>query len=106
MMGRRERFAPRLQAAVDVDGTLIQAGGVAPAVVEWIRERAGEGFQVIVWSARGEQVAREAVDRAGIGELVAYAIAKPGVILDDQGWGWVRFTRAIDPAELEREVGG
>lgn len=88
--------------AVDVDGTLIQDGEVNERLVEWIREQVAAGLEVMIWSARGKAAAEDARARAGLEELVPVVMSKPRLVVDDHGWGWVRFCRAIHP----RAIGG
>lgn len=90
------------QIAVDVDATLILAGEVNMALVDWIREQVASGRPVLIWSARGESVAKEARDRAGLQKEVPLAISKPKLIVDDKGWSWVKYTRAVHPSAITK----
>jgi hydroxymethylpyrimidine pyrophosphatase-like HAD family hydrolase len=73
---------------VDVDGTL------GKPVIEWI-EKHSDDCRFVLWSARGEEYARNVADSLGISGLFEYVISKPGHIIDDKGWGWIRHTRVI-----------
>lgn len=76
--------------AVDVDRTLILEGEVNEAVVEWVRDRKREGFFLVLWSARGKRYAEAAARKAGLEEAFDVVMGKPGVIVDDEGWGWAK----------------
>ncbi len=78
--------------AVDVDGTLINSSGVNTRVVAWCRKRKAEGFYLMLWSSRGEAHARNAARVSETEGLFDLICSKPGQILDDQGWGWIRYT--------------
>ena len=89
------KYQPQKVIAVDVDGTLHNNGIVNHALVEWCKERKGQGFALMLWSARGEAYARKfaaCFDITGLFDLIC---SKPGYIVDDQGWGWVKYTKVI-----------
>ena len=102
-----QRFQPPQMIAVDVDGTLSLSGVPNTKLIEWLRERRDEGFTLTLWSARGEAHARNAAELFGVTDLFAAIISKPGYIVDDKGWSWIRFTQVVtafcevteDPAE-------
>lgn len=83
--------------AVDVDHTLIRQGRPDLGVVTLIRERAADGWDVVVWSMRGRHYAQNAANVCGIAALVV-CVGKPGVILDDQGLDWLRGAQVVRPA--------
>ena len=88
-------YPPPRVIAIDVDGTL-QIGGEANArLIEWCRQRKADGFQLILWSARGEAHARRYAEAFAVADLFAVICSKPGYIVDDLGWGWIRHTRVI-----------
>ena len=86
--------------AFDVDGTLISGSTVNGRIVSLLREYKSSGFEVVVWSMRGTDYAKRAVDLAGVGAEVDCVISKPGVIVDDKGWTWVRDTKVISSARV------
>jgi len=90
------RLPPTKLIAIDVDGVLNAYSKVNAKVVEVIRDRHRQGFEIVVWSARGTAYAKEWAERAGVAELCAAIIGKPGYILDDQGWAWTRFTIPLE----------
>ena len=87
---------PRKTIAVDVDGTLLlKGGGRNEAVIAWLRTQHARGYKLFLWSARGEDHARAAAEFCGVTSLFCAILEKPGYILDDHGWNWVRFTGII-----------
>ncbi|WP_031386503.1 hypothetical protein [Desulfonatronum thiodismutans] len=95
------RLPPPDVIAVDVDGTLFrpvpgQREMEANAdLITWIRERKAEGFTIMIWSLRGQEYAQDAVDLAGIGDVVDLVLSKPGYVVDDTGWNWIRETLIV-----------
>lgn len=86
--------APRV-IAVDVDGTLHVAGLPNHRVIEWCRKKAADGFTLILWSSRGEAYARNAAKLFGVEDLFPVIISKPGYIVDDMGWSWIKYTHIV-----------
>jgi hypothetical protein len=39
--------------------------------------------------------ARKAAELFGASDIFDHILSKPGFILDDQGWSWIRFTGVI-----------
>ena len=93
---RRQKHPPPRVIAVDVDDTLMVRGRVNAPLVEWCRRKRAEGFALILWSSRGEAHARRAAELAGLEDCFAVILSKPGYIVDDQGWSWVKYTRVVD----------
>ena len=91
MMFRRKYPIPRL-IAVDVDDTLIREGKIDKKLIDWCRQRKAEGFQLLLWSMKGESYARETAERFGVADVFDRVIGKPGYIVDDEDWNWTRFT--------------
>ena len=76
---------------VDVDGTLISKRGILnDMIVEYCRAKKADGFDIVLWSARGRVYAEKVADRFGVRDLFTAIIGKPGYILDDIGWEWAR----------------
>ena len=90
-----QKYPPTKSIAVDVDGTLHTNGIANERVIEFCREQKSHGFVLILWSARGKKYAQAAAERFGVTELFDDIISKPGYLLDDQGWGWIKYTRVI-----------
>lgn len=88
------RYSPPRCLAVDVDGTLVERGTPNPAVVDLIRERAAQGWDVVIWSMRGRAYAQAAATLAGVQE-VAVCISKPGIVVDDQGLAWLGRVQVV-----------
>ena len=88
--------------AVDVDGTLGLHGIVNERLIAWCRQKKAAGKTLILWSARGEAHARRAAEFFNLVDLFDVITGKPEAIVDDKGWGWIRFTtvvRSFDPPE-------
>ena len=94
-MIRRQKYPPPRVIAIDVDGTLQQRGSPNKRLIEWCKERKADGFTLILWSARGEVYARNYAELFGVLDLFDLICSKPGYIVDDQGWGWIKYTRVI-----------
>lgn len=92
---KKQKYPPPKLVAVDVDGTLIINGIVNADLVKWIKQKSCEGFKLMLWSARGEDHARKAADMAGLSDVFDFIISKPGYIVDDRGWSWIKYTRVI-----------
>lgn len=88
----------RRTIAIDVDGTLLAHGRINAAIVARIREWIAGGVEVYVWSARGRDHARQAVEAAGLADVLC--ISKPTAILDDMGWSWIQYTRVLAREDL------
>ncbi len=90
------KYPPTKSIFTDVDGTLLTSLGKCNApLVEWLKARRAEGYYMVLWSARGKQHAEEVAHRFGVAELFDAIVPKPGTIVDDLGWSWTRYTRAI-----------
>lgn len=89
------RYPPTNCVAVDVDGTLHTQGRLNRAVVAWVEQCRAQGMETILWSARGKAHAQAMAQRFECAHLFDVIISKPGHILDDQGWGWVRYTNVV-----------
>jgi hydroxymethylpyrimidine pyrophosphatase-like HAD family hydrolase len=87
---------------VDVDGTLLVDGKLNTVAVEYLRGRASDGVELVLWSSRGEEYAREFADRFGISGMFKYILGKPGQVLDDVGVGWVRFIEVLNLIMINR----
>ena len=74
---------------VDIDGTL------SNDVIEWIKTKRPEGYRFVLWSSRGEEYAKAVAERYEIVDLFEHIISKPGYIVDDKGWSWVKYTKTI-----------
>ncbi len=86
--------------AVDVDGTLIHGSAINDALVSWLRVKKEEGHELILWSARGREHARRAAKITDTETLFDAIISKPGRIVDDLGWSWIKWTKIIHPSRI------
>jgi len=91
----KQKYPPPKVIAVDVDGTLITRGVVNDKLVEWCKAKKDAGFNMILWSSRGEAHALNAAKITGLTDVFDTIISKPGFIVDDKGWQWVRYTKVI-----------
>ena len=101
MRAKGQKFKSPRVIYCDVDNTLVVGGRLNKRLVQGLGERRPAGFQLNVWSARGEEVARAAVERAELEGKVNACLSKPGTLVDDAGWGWVRFTHVINPMKIQ-----
>ena len=94
-------YPPPKVIAVDVDGTLHVGGRVNQKLVDYLKERKAEGYRLMLWSARGITNAQAAVDRFGLHDLFDDVLSKPGYIIDDLGWQWIKYTKVIRTEKCE-----
>ena len=88
-------FPPSRVIAVDVDGTLIQQGIMNQELLDWIRRQKSRGYLVMLWSARGAEYSQAAAKASGAADLFDVICGKPGYVVDDLGWTWIRHTKVI-----------
>jgi hydroxymethylpyrimidine pyrophosphatase-like HAD family hydrolase len=103
-MIRQQKYPPPRVIAVDVDGTLHVNGRVNQAVVEYCKARKADGFRLMLWSARGLGHAQRAADQFGLVDLFDDIVSKPGYVLDDLGWSWIKYTRIISSVKDELKL--
>lgn len=87
-------ISPPKCIAVDVDGTLIDGRHVNARLVESLKAKASDGYDIVIWSMRGRAYAQAAADHVGLAD-VAVCISKPGVVVDDRGLEWLRGCRVV-----------
>lgn len=95
MNGRKKNYPLRKCAAIDVDETLLISGKLNKDLIDWIERQKEREVELILWSARGKRYAEVFAERFNISHLFDVIISKPGVIVDDKGWGWIEHTRVI-----------
>ena len=91
----KQKYPPPRVIAVDVDGTLLLRGALNKKLIEWCKQKKNDGFIMILWSSRGELHAKKAADLSGLNDIFDYIISKPGYVVDDKGWSWIKYTRVI-----------
>lgn len=91
------KYPIRNVIAVDVDGTLINGFSINDDLIKWLVLRKNDGHELILWSARGRDYAQNAARVTGTEHLFDAIISKPGKIVDDLGWGWIKWTQIIRP---------
>jgi hypothetical protein len=72
-------------------------------LIAWCRERKADGFGLMLWSARGMAYAQHAADVLSIRDLFDVICGKPGYVVDDQGWNWIKHTHIV--RSFDAEVG-
>ena len=91
------KYSPTPMLAVDVDGTLIINGVGNTALIDYLREKKTSGTKMMLWSARGKDYAIATAKHLGVAELFGDIVSKPGYIIDDQGWEWIKYTEIVSP---------
>jgi len=86
---------------VDIDGTLTSRGKLNSVVIEYCRRKKAEGFDIVLWSARGREYAEDIATRFGLTNFFTATIGKPGYIIDDIGWSWIKNTKHLILEEIE-----
>ena len=90
------KYPPTRTIAVDVDGTLkLQNTYLNTPLVNYLKQKKAEGFSLMLWSARGKEYAEQTAKQFGLTDLFEIIIAKPGYIVDDLGWDWIKYTQVI-----------
>jgi len=106
-MSRFRKLEPTRNIAIDVDGTLLINGTMCEPVVEFCRRCKAEGrYSLTLWSARGKEYSQMIADHFGITDLFDDIVSKPGYIVDDQGWDWIRHTVVITSLDEIEEADG
>ena len=100
MLGPRNWHAPARIVAVDIDGTLLEGGVINLRVMEWCKARKADGYEMILWSARGSAYAREIAAANALESTFDLIVGKPGLIVDDMGWTWAAHVPALHPNEI------
>ena len=92
---QKTKYPPTRSIFVDVDGTLYTRGVLNNRVVEFCIEQKAAGFILVLWSARGKQYAKDVAEQFGVTHIFDDIVSKPGYILDDKGWAWIKYTHTI-----------
>ncbi len=86
---------------IDIDGTLISRGVLNETIVTFCKRKKAEGFDIILWSARGREYAETVAAMCGITDLFTAIIGKPGYVVDDLGWNWIKYTKVLTLGDIE-----
>ena len=87
--------------AVDIDGTLwMPRVGLNLALVSTLTSAKQDGYQLILWSARGTDYASRFNAEHFADGFFDVVIGKPQFIADDRGWDWIRHTKALKQAQI------
>lgn len=81
--------------AVDIDGTLVHGAALNEDLVAYLRERKSEGYRLMLWSMRGHGYADSVAKHFGLGPLFDDVLAKPGYVVDNEGWDWIKSTVVV-----------
>ncbi len=82
---------------VDVDETLIVRGQRNEPLIQWLwAMKKGEGYEINLWSSKGRAYAARVMRDLMLGNLFDQILGKPALIVDDQGWNWIQYTRVVD----------
>lgn len=81
--------------AIDVDHTLLIKGNPNEVLIQWLKDNK-EQYSYILWSMAGKEHALEVAQAFGIVELFDVIVSKPGYIIDDEGWSWVKRTKCLN----------
>jgi len=96
-----QKFPPARCVAVDVDGTLLIGSRPNARLIEWCWQKKNEGFRLMLWSARGKDHAINAARLCGVMDLFDAIESKPGYIVDDLGWSWIKFTKIVRDVTMD-----
>jgi hydroxymethylpyrimidine pyrophosphatase-like HAD family hydrolase len=91
----QQRLPPPRTIAVDVDGTLHREGISNTRLILWLEEQKAAGYSLMLWSMRGEEHARRVASHCNAEHLFDLICSKPGYVVDDQGWQWIKETKII-----------
>ena len=97
-----QKYPPPKVIFIDVDGTLIQKGILNEKLIKWCKDKKNNGFKLTLWSARGEEHAKKVAMLFKVSDIFDYIISKPGYIVDDLGWRWIKFTRVISLIDIAK----
>lgn len=78
-----------------MDGTLLIRGKLNQKLADWIQAKQLKGFETLLWSAQGKDHAQKVAERFEITGHFSAIISKPGFIVDDKSWSWIKFTKRI-----------
>jgi hydroxymethylpyrimidine pyrophosphatase-like HAD family hydrolase len=90
--------------AVDVDGTLLRHGELYKPVLDRVIKARQDGARTMLWSARGADYAKKVANLLNVTEHFDDIVSKPGFIIDDLGWGWIKYTRVLRLLDDEEPI--
>lgn len=89
-------YPPQKFIAIDIDGTLrFEDGTPNERLIEWCRKKKSEGFKLMLWSMAGEEYAKATAIEFQVLDVFDIICSKPGYIVDDQAWGWTKYSRLV-----------
>ena len=99
-----QKYPPPRVVAIDVDGCLQNEGNPNEKLIKWCETQKKNNVTLILWSSRGEQHARSVAKEFNCLHLFTHIISKPGYIIDDKGWSWIKYTRRISNLDKVHEI--
>ena len=89
---------------IDVDGCLLVRRQINQALVKFCRQHRADGWDIVLWSARGRIHAEKVACMAGLddGTFVAI-ISKPEIVIDNNHFDWMRECRVVIPAGINTQ---
>ena len=95
MRGIKRKYSATRCICIDVDGTLLVRGNLNRKLADWALAKKEEGFDVVLWSARGRSYCERIAKTFDITDNFSYIIGKPGFIVDDKDWSWIKYTHSL-----------
>lgn len=92
------RYPPPRWIFVDTDGTLARSGVLDEYIVDFLKQKRIDGFKIVLWSSRGQKHAQDVAEKYEVIDLFDFILSKPGYLIDDKGWRWIRYTKVIREA--------
>ena len=93
---RGQKYAQPKAIYVDVDGTLLVRGWRNEPLIQWLWKAKEEGYALSLWSSKGSTYATRVMAELELGNLFDHILPKPALIVDDQGWNWIKYNRVVD----------
>jgi predicted HAD superfamily phosphohydrolase YqeG len=91
----RPKYRSQKSVFVDVDGTLVVNGALNKSVIDIIDKMRSDGFEIYLWSMAGRPHAISIAEHFGVAEMFDEIISKPGYMIDDDGFSWLRYVKKI-----------
>ena len=97
---RKSKYHPTKTIYIDADNTLIVNGVLNDTLVDWIKGRRRDCFEIVLWSARGRLYAESVAERFMVADLFDFVVSKPGYIVDDMGTSWNKYIKVISDKQI------
>ena len=93
-------FKKHKSVYIDVDNTPVVRGKPNQIIIDKIKRYHSEGCYLVLWSAAGEEHAREEAEKLGIQNLFRAILTKPETVIDDKGFNWAKYITVLIPKNL------